>query len=253
MLVNPTIEKLVRLKLTGMRQALEEQFQLPEVVELSFEDRLGLLIDREITERENRRLKRRLSVAKLRQQACMEDIDYRHRRGLDKSLMVELTSCEWITQSKNILIIGPTGVGKTYLACALANKACRNGLDAQYIRLPKFLYELKIARADGSYLKRLAQLSKMDLLVLDDWGLNTLSDEQRRDLLEVLEERYANSSTLIASQIPTEHWHELIGDPTIADAILDRLVHNAYKVILEGESMRKHRAMTTKNKEATQI
>ena len=242
MLNHPTLEKLHGLRLTGMVQALQEQAQMAEIDQLSFEERLGLLVDREVTERENRRLKTRLKKAKLRQAGSVEDFDWRARRGLDKALVAKLTQSDWIEAKYNVLIIGPTGVGKTYLACALAHKACLNGYSAYYARLARLLDELQLARGDGSYGKRLLQLSKLHVLVLDDWGLMKLSITQQRDLLEVIEDRYERRSTIITSQLSVEHWHETMADPTLADAILDRLIHRAYRLKLEGESMRKHRA-----------
>ena len=198
-----------------------------------------------MTERNDRRLKSRLRKARLKQQACMEDIDYRHARGLDRSLMSDLARCQWARQHLNILITGPTGVGKTWIACALAQKACREGYSAQYLRLPRLLAELVIAKGDGRYPKLLASLAKTDVLILDDWGLSELDAGQRRDLLEILEDRHDVRSTLITSQLPIDKWHQIIGDPTLADAILDRLVHNAYKINLKGESMRKKNTKLT--------
>ena len=246
MLLNPTLEKLQALKLTGMTQALQEQLSSPGIEELSFEERLGLLIDRESTERDNRRLKTRLRNARLRQNACMEDIDYRHPRGLKRDHMQQLLSSRWLKEHQNIIITGPTGVGKTWLACALAQKACRDGYSVLYQRLPRLLQDLNLARADGRYMKLMTGLAKTDLLVLDDWGLSPLSESQRRDLLEILEDRHNRKSTLVTSQMPVDHWHELIGDPTLADAILDRLIHNAHRVPLKGESLRKKQAELAK-------
>ena len=245
MLNHPTFEKLHALRLSGMYQALMEQMQMPEITALSFEERLGLLVDRESTERENRRLTTRLRQAKLRQTACIEDIDYRHPRGLDKVLMTRLVTCQWVQDRQNVLITGPTGIGKTWLACALGHKACREGWTALYLRLPRFLQELPIAKGDGRYGKLLTTLAKTDVLLLDDWGLAPLSDENRRDLLELLDDRYDRRATMVTSQLPVDHWHEAIGEPTLADAILDRLVHNAYKISLQGESMRKRQATLT--------
>lgn len=239
MLIHPTLDKLKALRFTGMVRALEEQMNMPQISDLIFEDRLGLMIDREVTERENRRLNSRLKKARLRQQASIEDIDYRHPRGLDKSLMAHLATCTFISEHHNLIITGPTGSGKTYLSCAIAQKACREGFSAHYIRLPRLLPELHIAKGDGRYGRLLASFAKTDLLVLDDWGLIPLTDEQRHDLLEITEDRYNLRSTLVVSQFPVENWHDLIGDPTLADAILDRLVHNAYKITLKGDSMRK--------------
>jgi len=245
MLNHPTLDKLHALKFTGMAKALSEQMALPEIEKLAFEERLGLLVDREMTERDARRLNTRLRKARLKQQACLEDIDYRQARGLDKSLIAELASCQWARKHLNILITGPTGVGKTWIACALAQKACREGYSAQYLRLPRLLEALSIAKGDGSYAKQLASLAKLDVLILDDWGLATLTADQRRDLLEILEDRHDLCSTLVTSQLPINRWHDIIGDPTLADAILDRLVHNAYKINLKGESMRKNKAQLT--------
>ena len=239
MLTHPTLEKLHSLKLSGMVNALEEQIQMGDLKELSFEERLGLLVDREVTERRNRKLQTLLKKAKLRLNASIEDIDYRHPRGLDKSLILSLASCQWVEEHNNILITGPTGAGKSYLACALAQKACREGYRTLYFRLPRLLQELTMARGDGRYGKMLINLAKNDLLVIDDWGLAPLDDHGRRDILEILEDRHNVCSTIFTSQLPLNNWHEIIGDPTLADAILDRLVHNAYKITLKGESMRK--------------
>jgi DNA replication protein DnaC len=246
MLQHPTFDKLHALRLSGMYQALMEQMQMPEITALSFEERLGLLVDRESTERENRRLITRLRQAKLRQTACIEDIDYRHPRGLEKAVMARLVTCQWVRERHNVLITGPTGIGKTWLACALGQKACRDGFTACYLRLPRFLQELPIAKGDGRYGKLMATLAKTDVLILDDWALAPFSDENRRDLLELLEDRYDCRATIVTSQLPVDHWHEAIGEPTLADAILDRLVHNAYKIPLHGESMRKRQATLTK-------
>jgi len=239
MLTQPTLDKLQTLRLHGMYHALVEQLHMPDIAALTFEERFGLLVDREITERENRRLTTRLRQAKLRQTACIEDIDYRHPRGLDKALMARLTTCQWVREHLNVLITGPTGIGKTWLGCALGHQACRDGLTALYLRLPRFLQELPLAKGDGRYGKLLTTLAKTDVLMLDDWGLAPLSDENRRDLLEIVDDRHDRRATIITSQLPVEHWHDALGDPTLADAILDRLVHNAYKIVLQGESMRK--------------
>ena len=245
MLTQPIFDKLQQLRFYGMLKALEEHMQMPDIGKLGFEERLGLLLDRETTVREDRRLKTRLRKAKLRQNACVEDVDFRHPRKLDKTLFMGLADCRWLKEHNNVLLIGPTGVGKTYLACALAQKACREGYSALYFRLPRLLHELSIAKADGRYDKLLAGIGRTDLLVLDDWGLDKFVKEQRHDLLAILEDRHGLRSTLITSQFPVKHWHEIIADPTLADAILDRLVHNAYKLVLNGESMRKKQSKLT--------
>ena len=241
MLNNQTIEKLRILKLTGMLKALEEQMGMNGISELDFFERFALLVDREFEERENRKLKNRLKTAKLRQAASIEDIDYRSHRGLDRGLIASLSSCGWIG-SKNVIITGATGVGKTFIACALAQKAMREGFSAIYKRTPRLMRELAVAKGDGSYPKILNSLAKTDLLVLDDWGLTAFTGGQDQDLLEIVEDRHGQRSTIITSQVPIDSWHALMANPTIADAILDRLVHNAYRINLAGESMRRVRA-----------
>ena len=241
MLHHPTIDQLHRLRLIGMANALASQNQQADISQLSFEERLGLLIDSEVAERETRQNAARLKRAKLKQAATPEDIDFRHPRGLDRTLFARLMAGDWIKNHQNVLICGPTGVGKTFLACALANQACRQGVTAFYVRLPRLLPLLSIGRGDGSYAKTLAQLAKTDVLVIDDWALAPLTDESRRDLLEIFDDRHGTRSTIITSQLPVKHWHEAIGDPTLADAILDRVVHQAHQLNLEGESLRKKR------------
>ena len=245
MLNHPTLEKLNSLRLTGMAKALQEQWEIEGVSDMSFEERLGLLVEREAVVRETRRLQTRLRKAKLRQNACIEDVDFRQPRGLDKSLVTRLADCQWIRKQQNLIITGPTGVGKSYLACAFAQKACREGYSAIYLRISRLFEDLSLAKGDGRYMKMLTTFAKTDLLVLDDYGLAKLNQEQRHDLLEILEDRHGLKSMLVTSQLPIEHWHEQIGDPTLADAILDRLVHNAHTINLKGGSMRKKKASLT--------
>lgn len=244
MLIHPTLDQLRALRLQGMAKALEEQLAAGDLGQISFEDRLALLIDRESLQRQNRRLVTRLRKAKLRDRnACIEDIDFRAPRDIDKSLVLSLASCDWLARHRNLLLTGPTGIGKTYLGCAFAQKACREGYSALYVRLPRLFDELRLAHADGRYPKLMASLAKTDLLVLDDWGLTPLTDADRRELLELLEDRHELRSTLVTSQLPIDQWYEAIGHPTLADAILDRLVHNAYRLELSGDSMRRRRAL----------
>ncbi len=244
MLVQPTLDTLNQLKLHGMAIALSEQMTQTTAQSLPFEDRLGLLVEREMTYRENRRLTRLLQLAQLKERAALEDLDFRARRGLDRAQLASLTSCDWIRQHHNILIHGATGCGKTFLGCALAHQACRQGLSALYLRAPRLFEELGLCHADGSFRKRLAAIAKVDLVVIDDFAIAPIGARERTDLLELLDDRVGTRSTLITSQLPLEHWHEYIGDPTLADAILDRLIHSAHKIHLEGESMRKRAANT---------
>lgn len=242
MLNQQTREQLRALKLTGMLDALEQQLTQPQTHDLSFDERLALLVEQEVLHRENRRLTRLLKAAKLRVPACIEDIDYRHPRGLEKSRMAALAGLDWIRHSLNLCLTGPTGCGKTWLACALGNQACRRGLSVRYLRLPNLFEQLRIAHGDGSYVRLMGQLLKTDLLILDDWGIQKLTTAQRNDLMEVIEDRHGRRATLIASQLPVEHWHEYLGEATLADAILDRLLHGSHRLNLTGESMRKVQA-----------
>jgi DNA replication protein DnaC len=228
-----------------MIKALSEQLATPDVNDLSFDERLGLMVDRELTEREDTRLSTRLKAARLRHNACLEDIDYRSPRGQDKPLILQLGSGQWLRDGLNLIIDGPTGVGKTWLACALAYKACRDGYSVRYLRLPRLMEELGLAHGDGRFAKLMAGYAKTDLLILDDWGLAPFTAAQRRDMLELLDDRYGNRPTLVTSQMLVDKWHALIGDPTLGDAILDRLANNAYRIELKGESMRRRATKLT--------
>ena len=239
MLTEQTIDKLYSMKLTAMAEAFKEQLQQPSFNQLSFEERFGSLVDRQWTWKEDCRIKRLLEEAKLKINACVEDIDYKSPRGIDRSVIMSLSSCDWIKKHHNVILTGPTGVGKTFLTCALANNACRQGYRTFYLRAPKFYYQVALAKADGSYTKLMKKLLKTNLLLIDDFGLAPMADSERRDLLELIEDRHGHASTIMTSQLPVEHWHESIGDPTLADAILDRLIHNAHRINLKGGSMRK--------------
>ena len=240
MLTHPTLDQLRVLKLDGMAHALEEQRLLPACQDLAFEDRLGLLVDRERSWRDGRRLARLLRSAKLKHvEACLEDVSYSGGRGIDKRLIANLSGGDWIRQGQSILLTGPTGVGKTWLACALGQQACRQGFPVLYQRVPRLTETLRIAHADGSFGRLLTQLARVDVLILDDWGMTPLDQAARHDLLEVIDDRSTSKSTLITSQLPIDHWHAWLNDPTVADAILDRLVHRSHRINLKGESLRR--------------
>jgi DNA replication protein DnaC len=243
-LTHPTLDQLQQLGLAGMARAFTELEANPSSVELSHAEWLALLLDREATERHDRRLRARLRYARLRHQAVVEDVDYRAPRGLDRTLFQNLAGGRWIDEANNLVIEGPTGVGKSWLACALGHKACRDNRSVLYQRIPKMFADLALARGDGRYPRLMRALGGVKLLILDDWGLEPLGPEQRRDLLEIVEERYGRGATLITSQIPVDRWHDLIGEPTLADAILDRIVHNAHRLQLRGESLRKKARQT---------
>lgn len=239
MLQEPMMDKLTAMRLLGMVDALKAQQRDPAASELSFLERLGLLVDHQWTWRENQALARRLAVAKLKG-ACVEDIDYRASRGLDKSVIRALAQkSDWVQKHEHIFVLGPTGVGKSFVACALAQKACRDGYSAFYVRAAALFRDLSIARADGSLRSMLARLSRIDVLVIDDWAMTPLAETERRDFWEICEDRYQTRSTILTSQLPVARWHEQIGEPTSADGILDRLVHNSHRIEMRGDSMRK--------------
>lgn len=242
MLNQPTIEKLQVMKLHGMAEAFQEQIETADSSQLSFEERFGLLVDRQWTWKEGRALTRRLQLAKFKERGVIEDINYQHPRGLDRKLMRTLATSEWVRLHHNVLLVGKTGIGKTWLACALAHKACRDGFFALHKRMAELFRDLATARADGSIGQFLLRLARIDVLVLDDFAMAPLKDYERRDFLEICDDRYQRRSTILTSQLPVAHWHEQIGDPSIADSIMDRLVHNAYRIELNGESMRKQRS-----------
>lgn len=244
MLTQQTLTRLRALKLFGLADAFTQQLEQPPTQALAFEERLALLVEREMTYRENRRLQSLLRAAKLRQSACVEDIDYRHPRGLDRALVSTLSNGDWIRAHHNLHITGPTGTGKSWLACAFGHQACRQGLSVRYERTGRLLDQLRVARGDGSYPKLLRQLARVELLILDDFGLKPLTQSERHDLLEVIEDRHGVRSTLLTSQLPIRNWHEYLNEPTVADALLDRLLNGAHRLELSGDSLRKKNALT---------
>jgi DNA replication protein DnaC len=241
MLNQPTLEKLQTMKLHGMADAFRAQLETTDTSHLSFEERFAMLVDQQWLWKENRALARRLRAAKLKEHGVIEDIDYQHPRGLDRKLIRTLANGEWVRQHQNLLLIGPTGIGKTWLGCALAQKACRDGFTILHKRSSELFRELAVAHIDGSFGRLLTKLARIDILILDDFAMAPLKDSERRDFLELCDDRYQHRSMILTSQLPLAHWHEQIGDPTLADSILDRLVHNDYRIELNGESMRKKR------------
>lgn len=239
MLTTPTLDKLNALNLMGMARAFSEQIERADYQTLTFEERLGMLVDREAQDRENRRLHRYLKAARLRSQASVEDLDFRRPRGLDRPAVLSLAESHWVTAHRNLLVVGPTGAGKTYIACALAQAAIRQGHTALYLRAPRMLQDLGLARADGRLPRLMTAWAKVGVLVIDDLALRPLTPEQAADLLEVIEDRYQLRSTIVTSQLPVSEWHDALGEPTIADAILDRLVHNSHRIELRGDSLRR--------------
>jgi len=245
MLNEQTMSKLLTMKLNGMAEAYEEQRTQARMIDLSFEERFALLVERQWLWKENRSLAARLSYAQLKEKACLEDVDFREARGLKRAILDQLASGDWIKYHQTVIITVPTGTGKTFLACALAQKACRDGYRAVYFYAPKLTRELTLAQADGSLPKLLKKIAKAQVLVVDDWGLAKLDEQRYRDFLEILDDRQGNGATLMTSQFPVNTWHEAIPDPTVADAILDRLIHNAHRIDLKGDSMRKRKSKGT--------
>lgn len=253
MLTQPTIEKLNSMKLTAMAKAFADQMQCPDITQLPFEERFGLIVDHQMMDLENRRMQNRLKKAKLRLPASLENLDFKQGRGLDRSTIMSLALNQWVKSHHNILVTGPTGAGKSYLACALAQKACRDGYTTLYQRVPRLLQEIAVSRLDGRYAKLIAPIIKCEVLILDDLLISPLTREEQRELLEIVEERYDRKATIVTSQLPVKAWHDAMQDPTLADAILDRLVHNAYKLELKGESMRRKRSMLDQKAETVTV
>lgn len=239
MMLQQTLEKMSTMRLSGMVKALREQMLQADVTSLSFEERLGLLVDYEWSYREERKLQRRLKAAKLKQAAYVENIDYLTHRGLDREMMRELVSCRWVKAGRNVILTGPTGIGKSWIACALGEKACREGFTVHYTRVSRLVQELSLTRADGSFLKTLERIAKIDVLILDDWALAPLEGQAQQDILEVIDDRVGKRSIIITSQLPIEKWHDMIGDPSTADALLDRLISKAVNINLKGGSLRR--------------
>lgn len=252
MLNQATVDKLQAMKMAAMAEAFHKQLESGQWADLSFEERFGMLIDTEWTSREQKKLSRRLTSARLRYPASLEDIDYKTPRGLDRQVVLSLSSGAWIREHHNLVITGTTGTGKSYLACAFVERACRSGFTAAYVRSTRLLQDLHVARGDGSYTRLMNRLAKVDLLAIDDWLINPLKDTERRDLLEVVEDRYEKGATLLATQLPVKAWHEAIGEPTLADAICDRLIHRAHRIDLKGPSMREVRSPVRKGSDKTE-
>ena len=245
MMDQQTLEKLNAMRLPTMAQVFRELVDKPDAT-LTFAEKVGMMVDREWLDRDNRRTGRRVKEAKLPVSGAIEEVVADPARGIDKAVLRSLGTCGWVRAKQNVIVLGPTGVGKSFLSCALANLACRNGFRALYVRVPRLVHQLSVARADGTYASELGRLSRFDVLVLDDFLIAPMKDTERRDLLEVLEDRYDHSSTIITSQVPTKTWHEMLADPTVADAICDRLVHNAHVLSLKGASIRKKKGLGEK-------